>query len=87
MIDKKAFLVAGLRYEGRSEHGEVPALWDPFIVWLKGIKDLPEMEKLFRNHFEEGRFPARMTATTEFIDADCLIMIDGVAYAPFAQKS
>jgi 2-iminobutanoate/2-iminopropanoate deaminase len=35
-------------------------------VWLKDIKDLPEM--------------ARMTATTEFIDADCLLMIDGIAY-------
>ena len=49
-------------------------------VWLKEIKDLPEMEKLFRNHFQEGQFPARMTATTEFIDADCLLMIEGVAY-------
>ncbi|MBN1139534.1 MAG: RidA family protein [Anaerolineae bacterium] len=49
-------------------------------VWLKEIKDLPEMEKLFRNHFEQGQYPARMTSTTEFIDADCLIMIEGVAY-------
>jgi 2-iminobutanoate/2-iminopropanoate deaminase len=49
-------------------------------VWLKDIKDLPEMERLFRNHFEEDQFPARMTSTTEFIDADCLLMIDGVAY-------
>ena len=31
MIEKKAFLVAGLRYEGRSEQGQVPALWDQFI--------------------------------------------------------
>jgi len=51
-------------------------------VWLKEIKDLPEMEKLFRNHFETDQFPARMTATTEFIDADCLLMIEGVAYGP-----
>jgi 2-iminobutanoate/2-iminopropanoate deaminase len=49
-------------------------------VWLKDIKDLPEMEKLFSGYFEKDRFPARMTATTEFIDADCLLMIDGVAY-------
>jgi 2-iminobutanoate/2-iminopropanoate deaminase len=49
-------------------------------VWLKDIKDLPEMERLFRNHFAEGHFPARMTSTTEFIDADCLLMIEGVAY-------
>jgi 2-iminobutanoate/2-iminopropanoate deaminase len=49
-------------------------------VWLKRIEDLPEMEKRFRNYFAEDAFPARMTSTTEFIDADCLLMIDGVAY-------
>ena len=49
-------------------------------VWLKNINDLPEMEKLFNNYFGEGKFPARMTSTTEFIDADCLLMIDGIAY-------
>lgn len=49
-------------------------------VWLKHIQDLPEMEKVFHLHFEKDHFPARMTATTEFIDADCLLMIDGVAY-------
>lgn len=49
-------------------------------VWLKNIKDLPEMETRFRSYFEEGKFPARMTSTTEFIDADCLVMIDGIAY-------
>ena len=51
-------------------------------VWLKDIQDLPEMERLFRNHFEKDQYPARMTSTTEFIDADCLLMIDGVAYGP-----
>jgi 2-iminobutanoate/2-iminopropanoate deaminase len=49
-------------------------------VWLKNIQDLPEMEKLFNQYFEKDQFPARMTSTTEFIDADCLLMIDGVAY-------
>ena len=50
-------------------------------VWLKNINDLPEMEKLFNDYFEKDQFPARMTATTQFIDADCLVMIDGIAYA------
>jgi 2-iminobutanoate/2-iminopropanoate deaminase len=50
-------------------------------VWLKNIDDLPEMERLFNNYFEPDHFPARMTSTTGFIDADCLLMIDGVAYA------
>ena len=49
-------------------------------VWLKDIRDLPEMEQRFRDYFAEGRFPARMTSPTEFIDDDCLLMIDGVAY-------
>ena len=51
-------------------------------VWLKNIKDLPEMEKLFNHYFENDQYPARMTATTEFIDVDCLLMVDGVAYNP-----
>ena len=49
-------------------------------VWLKEIHDLPEMEKGFHQYFESDQFPARMTATTQFIDADCLLMIDGIAY-------
>ena len=49
-------------------------------VWLKYIEDLPEMEKRFGNYFEKDKFPARMTATTKFIDDDCLLMIDGTAY-------
>jgi len=49
-------------------------------VWLKNIQDLPVMEKAFEKYFDKGKFPARMTATTEFIDADCLLMIDGIAY-------
>lgn len=49
-------------------------------VWLKNVSDLPRMEKIFFDYFEKGGFPARMTSTTEFIDEDCLIMIDGVAY-------
>lgn len=49
-------------------------------VWLKHIEDIRVYEKLFRNYFEEGQYPARMGATTEFIDDDCLLMIDGIAY-------
>jgi 2-iminobutanoate/2-iminopropanoate deaminase len=49
-------------------------------VWLRAITDLPQMETLFNEYFPTGEFPARMTATTEFIDADCLLMIEGIAY-------
>ncbi len=49
-------------------------------VWLARIADLPAMEHGFTRHFPEGEFPARMTSTTEFVDDDCLVMIEGVAY-------
>ena len=49
-------------------------------VWLKNIEDVRVYEKLFRNYFEKDKYPARMGATTQFIDEDCLLMIDGVAY-------
>ncbi|WP_438447259.1 RidA family protein [Gorillibacterium sp. sgz5001074] len=49
-------------------------------VYLKRIGDLPEMEKLFLEFFEPGGYPARMTSTTEFIDEDCLVMLEGTAY-------
>ncbi|MFN2129158.1 MAG: RidA family protein [Anaerolineae bacterium] len=49
-------------------------------VWLREIGNLPEMEKRFRSYFVEDAYPARMTATTAFIDDDCMLMIDGIAY-------
>ncbi|MEF2965109.1 RidA family protein [Paenibacillus sp. M1] len=56
-------------------------------VYLKHIADLPEMEKIFFDYFAKDHFPARMTTTTEFIDEDCLVMIDGIAYTPAASPS
>ena len=49
-------------------------------VRLRNIEDVRVYEKLFNNYFEKDKFPARMGTTTEFIDKDCLLMIDGVAY-------
>ena len=49
-------------------------------VWLKHVEDIRVYEKLFRDYFEKDTYPARMGSTTEFIDDDCLLMIDGVAY-------
>ncbi|MGG4392836.1 hypothetical protein ABEX25_00780 [Paenibacillus thiaminolyticus] len=40
------------------------------------------MEKVFFDYFEADACPARMTSTTEFIDSDCLFMMDGAAYHP-----
>jgi 2-iminobutanoate/2-iminopropanoate deaminase len=50
-------------------------------VWLKNVKDLPEMEKIVLDYFEKDAYPARMTSTTEFFDDDCLVMIEGTAYS------
>ena len=49
-------------------------------VWLKDIRDVAIYEKLFTKYFEKDKYPARMGATTEFFDKDCLLMIDGIAY-------
>ena len=49
-------------------------------VWLKDIENVRVYEQLFKGYFEEGKYPARMGSTTEFIDEDCLLMIDGIAY-------
>jgi 2-iminobutanoate/2-iminopropanoate deaminase len=49
-------------------------------VWLKNIEDIRIYEKLFNDYFEKDTFPARMGSSTGFIDDDCLVMIDGVAY-------
>lgn len=63
-----------------AEYGLTLANLVKVDVWLKNIKDLPEMEKRFNKYFEKDKFPARITSTTEFIDNDCLLMIDGIAY-------
>ena len=49
-------------------------------VWLKNVEDIRVYEKLFREYFEKDKFPVRMGATTEFLDDDCLLMIEGIAY-------
>jgi len=49
-------------------------------VWLAHIEDLWVMEQAFVPHFPPSGFPARMTATTQFVDDDCLVMIDGTAF-------
>ncbi|QKW22855.1 RidA family protein [Kitasatospora sp. NA04385] len=49
-------------------------------VWLRHITDLPAVEAAFADRFAPGAYPARMTASTEFADPDCLLMIEGVAH-------
>jgi len=42
--------------------------------------DIRIYEQIFKQYFEKDKYPARMGATTQFIDKECLLMIDGVAY-------
>jgi 2-iminobutanoate/2-iminopropanoate deaminase len=48
-------------------------------VYLRDIKDFSKMREVYRQQFTRG-YPARMTATSDFIDDECLVMIDVIAY-------
>lgn len=51
-------------------------------LYLKHIEDFRAGARdVFDEYFKHGA-PARMTATTVFIDDDCLCQMDGVAYRP-----
>ena len=50
-------------------------------VYLRDLGDFHEMRETYRRQTAAG-YPARMTATTDFIDATCLVMIEAVAYKP-----
>ncbi len=81
--DRFSDQIAGALEGIRQTLGQLGLALDSLVkvnVWLKNVQDLPEMERVFDDYFEHDQFPARMTSTTEFIDADCLLMIEGLAY-------
>ncbi|GEM_PF-237365 len=45
-------------------------------VYLKNIEDFARMREVYREKFTDG-YPARMTATSVFIDSEILVIIDG----------
>jgi 2-iminobutanoate/2-iminopropanoate deaminase len=49
--------------------------------YLKNKDDFRKGADVFREYFTNGA-PARMTIFTEFLDDNCLCMIDGIAYKP-----
>ena len=49
-------------------------------LYLYNLSDFDGAIEVFNEYFDEGCFPARMTSTSEFLDKECLCMIDGVAY-------
>ena len=48
-------------------------------LYLKDITDFKPARDVFYRYFKNG-FPARMTTTTNFIDQECLCMVDAIAY-------
>ena len=51
-------------------------------LYLKTLDDFSGAREVFYEYFDKGNFPARMSSQTEFLDSECLCMIDGVAYKP-----
>lgn len=49
-------------------------------LYLYDLSDFDGAIEVFSEYFDEDCFPARMTSTSEFLDKECLCMIDGVAY-------
>ena len=49
-------------------------------LYLKDLTDFEGAVEVFEEYFDKGCFPARMTLTSDFLDAEFLCMIDGVAY-------
>lgn len=49
-------------------------------LYLYNLSDFDGAIEVFNEYFDEGCFPARMTSISEFLDKECLCMIDGVAY-------
>ena len=56
-------------------------------LYLKNLEDFDQAREVFYEYFDSGNFPARMGSTTSFLDAECLCMIDGVAYKPNDSKT
>ena len=52
-------------------------------VFLKDINDFAEMRDTYRDMFNQG-YPARLTATTQFVDPRCRVMVEAIAYRPKA---
>ena len=51
-------------------------------LYLKDLDDFDGARKIFYEFFDKDNFPARMSMQVQFLDSECLCMIDGVAYKP-----
>jgi 2-iminobutanoate/2-iminopropanoate deaminase len=50
-------------------------------VLLRNSGDFPKMNHVYKRRLANG-YPARTTVMTEFLDWECLVQIDAVAYRP-----
>jgi 2-iminobutanoate/2-iminopropanoate deaminase len=50
-------------------------------VFLKNAGDFAKMREIYRRVFTDG-YPARSGLITEFLDPECLIQIEAIAYKP-----
>ena len=50
-------------------------------VFLKNAGDFARMREIYRRVFTDG-YPARSGLITEFLDPECLIQIEAIAYKP-----
>ena len=51
-------------------------------VYLRDLDDFHAMREAYRQQFKPGAYPTRMTATSDFLSADCKVMIVAVVYKP-----
>ena len=51
-------------------------------LYLKNLDDFDGAREVFYEYFDKDNFPARMTSQTEFLNDECLCMVDGVVYKP-----
>jgi len=48
-------------------------------VILRDIDDFATMHKVWKNHFNEGSYPVRAVITSEFVEDDILVQVEGSA--------
>ena len=49
-------------------------------LYLRNIEDIKPVREVFFKYFNINGFPARTSITTDFVNKECLCMLDGIAY-------
>lgn len=51
-------------------------------LYMKNLSEFRIARDVFYEYFDKDNFPARMSLTSDFIEPNCMCMMDGVAYKP-----